>query len=212
MTDLGVQQQRQSQHPIKKVLHINTVTTYCAQKIATQTPILLILDIDDTVLSSCPGQRLVEPHIRYLLELAHTNPHLCKYLFCTARDATHRKLTLDQLNHAKLIHVGDFIPYKVLHSPYVTVSGPTPRPTKGNALLSYLRGAEIDPEAIHIVVVDDDNEQIAHIHEYLRQSEYAGKYTLWYYIASWAQQNQCWVEPLPFATPALPSTAETAAP
>jgi hypothetical protein len=179
--------------PIKQVMHINTVTAHCAEKIAQAQPILLILDIDDTVFSTRTGQNLIDPQIRNLMKLAHENPAHCKYLFCTARESTHHKLTLNQLNHAKLLHLGSFIPYKVLHSPYVALGGdPNPQPTKGYTILSYLRGNDIDPVNTHIVVVDDDDEQIAHIHQHLSKTEYAGKYMLWHYTAAWAQQNQCW--------------------
>lgn len=174
-------------------MHINTVTAHCADKIAQSCPILLILDIDDTVLASRDRQRLVDPQIRNLIKLAHDNPTHCKYIFCTARESAHHKLTLNQLNHAKLLHLGTFIPYIVLHSPYVVFgSNPNPQPTKGHTILSYLRGNDIDPVNTHIVVVDDDDEQIDHIHDHLSKTEYAGKYTLWHYIAAWAQHNQCW--------------------
>jgi len=190
---------------INKILHINKVIEQCKTKIQDNQPVLLILDIDDTILSTRPNQTLVEPAIRDLFDLVYQNNHLCKYIFCTARHSSYRKLTLNQLNHAKLLHLGTYINYVVLHSPYVRLSSSEPQPTKGNAILSYLRGANIDPITTHIIIVDDDDEQIHHINQFLEKSEYDGKYSLWHYIASWAQQHNCWI-------PALPSITKTAAP
>lgn len=176
-----------------KTMYINNVIKQCRYFIETGRKFLLILDIDDTVLSALPTMPglpeipppLVDPKVRDLISLVYTHRTPADIIFCTARACTHRVLTLNQLNNAKLVTCSGMPPYKVLHAPNVD-----DRPTKCNTIYNYLVGNEIALDT-HIIVVDDDYGQTTSIYNQLNSMQY--RFTIWHYIAAWAKMNQEWV-------------------
>ena len=78
--------------------------------------VLLVLDVDDTVLSSTYGRNFVEKDICLLVDLVYSsNPS--NLLFLTARDKCLTRYTSNQLNKSGLLHKGKYIDYNVLCSP-----------------------------------------------------------------------------------------------
>jgi hypothetical protein len=170
--------------------YIQNVIAHCRELIEKQKTILLILDIDDTVLSTTAGQHLVEPQICELVKMVYDQTNaLANIVFCTARPIMPEvnKITLNQLARAKLLHLGTRIRYNVLYSPHDTQNNVT----KHTTLLKYLASRSLDVENTHVVVVDDCPTQVATIHTAMsRSTNYAC--TIWNYNATWAQTNQQW--------------------
>lgn len=78
--------------------------------------VIMILDIDDTVLSSKFGKKFVEKDICTLVDMVYSsNPS--NLIFLTARDKTLTRYTKNQLNKSGLLHKGKYIEYNVICSP-----------------------------------------------------------------------------------------------
>ena len=131
---------------------------------------ILILDIDDTVLSSTFAKELVDknvlPLIRFIDNISFDN-----LWFLTARDGDHatKQITQHHLNHAKLLHKGQYIRYNVMHSPHDSDDNPTKGDTLVNSLIPRI---EIDHSADKVrnnyfVIVDDDYGQVCNMLDHL---------------------------------------------
>jgi hypothetical protein len=127
---------------------------------------ILILDIDDTVLSSEHGKRFVDKNVLQLIQFIDSIS-FDNLWFLTARNEDLKRKTQNHLNHAKLLHKGQYIMYNVVHSPYNYLK----EPTKGDTLLNYLipRIERItnDNEKNWYIIVDDDEEQVHNMMDYL---------------------------------------------
>ena len=168
----------------KKILEINDmleVYHQCKELLDQKQNILLFLDIDDTVLSSEIGKKVVDKNIRLLIELIYRqNPeHL---FFLTARESDLNRKTLNQLNNAKLVHDGKFIRYKIIHSPYDKQNNVYVA-TKGKTLMRFLQSNSLisDSDSIWIVFVDDDVQQIISVKQCLDELPNIN-YTLYHFL------------------------------
>jgi hypothetical protein len=112
----------------------NIIDVYdnCKLLIEENKEILVFLDIDDTVLSTVIGQKLVDNNVKKLIELLYRYNPRCLY-FLTARDSEYKRKTLNALNSAKLVHDDKFIQYNIIHSPYENGIA-----TKGDRLKQFL--------------------------------------------------------------------------
>lgn len=132
---------------------------------------ILILDIDDTVLSSMHGKKLVDPDVLPLIRFID-NISFDNLWFLTARDYEVHRKTLHHLNHAKLLHKGEYILYNVLHSPH-DMDG---KETKGHTLVEKLiPRIEISTcgKNNHYIIVDDDIDQVKHMLHHLSLQTYS---------------------------------------
>lgn len=141
--------------------------------------VIIILDIDDTVLSSELGKKFVEKDICKLADIIYSfNPlHL---IFLTARDTNLASYTIKKLNSSKLLHKGKFINYNVICSPYDNQGNPT----KGKTLFNYFdkgfgKTLLLEEKPNWIIFVDDLQEQIDSVNKYINQI--CPNYTLFYY-------------------------------
>jgi hypothetical protein len=95
--------------------------------------VIMVLDVDDTVLSSTYGKNFVEKDICLLVDLIYSsNPD--NLLFLTDRDKCLARYTINQLNKSRLLHKEKYINYNVICSPYDDVNGES---TKGTRLTEY---------------------------------------------------------------------------
>ena len=109
--------------------------------------VILVLDIDDTILSSTYGRKFVEKDICLLVDLVYSL-NSSNLLFLTARDKCLTRYTSNQLNKSGLLHKGKYIKYNVLCSPY-DVDGES---TKGARLFDYF----VNGIGKNILCVDKD--------------------------------------------------------
>ena len=128
---------------------------------------ILILDIDDTVLSSKHGKKFTDKNIVKIVEYVD-NISFDNLWFLTARNTELKRKTQNHLNHAKLLHKGKFIMYNVIHSPYYYGE-----PTKGTTLIDLIPRIEMRTNINKItdknwyIIVDDDLEQVNNMLEHL---------------------------------------------
>lgn len=120
--------------------------------------ILLVTDIDDTILSSYIGQKLTHPSVIDMINVAF---NVNRLIFLTARDPSLFKTTQNHLNKAKLCKKGRFIYYNILMSPYDEQGS-----TKGPSLAKYLNKYNnwIHPHKENIVIfIDNEFEHITSV-------------------------------------------------
>jgi len=145
--------------------------------------VIMVLDIDDTVLSSTYGKKFVEKDICLLADLVYSsNPS--NLLFLTARDKSLTCYTINQLNKSGLLHKEKYINYNVLCSPYDDVNGESIS-TKGKKLydyFTYYSGKNIlcCDKKNWIIFVDDLMEHIISVQKYI-QNINSVNYTLIHY-------------------------------
>ena len=138
---------------------------------------ILIIDIDDTVLSSEHKKKFVDKNVVKLIEYID-NISFNNLWFLTARNIDLKRKTQNHLNHAKLLHKGKFIIYNVVHSPWNYGN-----PTKGPTLIELIPRIEYrftENDNNWYIIVDDDIDQCNNILEYLSSDTY--KYSLFHFI------------------------------
>lgn len=141
--------------------------------------VIMILDIDDTVLSSKIGKKFVEKDICILSDLIYTSNPL-NLIFLTARDSNMAMYTRKKLNSAGLLHKGKFINYNVICSPYDEQGNPT----KGQTIFNYFdkgfgKNLLVKEKQNWIIFVDDLQEQIESVNQYI--NKICPNHTLFYY-------------------------------
>ena len=172
---------------IIKTNTISNVLKLTEQLISLDYNVIMILDIDDTVLSSKIGQKFVEKDICKLVDIIYTqNPS--NLIFLTARDYNMIMYTRKQLNSAGLLHKGKFINYNIICSPYDEEGNPT----KGKTIFNYFDkgfGKNLLVEELEleleldkknwIIFVDDLQEQIESVNQFINKN--CCNYTLFHY-------------------------------
>lgn len=165
-----------------QVIKINTIShviNLASYLINQDYNVILVLDIDDTVLSTQIGKKFVEKDICKLCDLVYTlNPS--NLIFLTARDTSLLGFTRNKLNSSKLLHKNKYINYNVICSPY-DIQG---NPTKGQTLLKYFdKGLGANTLAKEknnwIIFVDDLVEQIDSVNTHI--NKLCCQYTLFHY-------------------------------
>lgn len=142
--------------------------------------VILVLDVDDTVLSSTYGRNFVEKDICLLTDLVYSsNP--VNLLFLTARDKCLARYTSNQLNKSGLLHKGKYIEYNVLCSPY----NDDGESTKGIKLVDYFtNGSGKNILCVNkknwIIFVDDLMEHINSVQKHIQNINNTN-YTLIHY-------------------------------
>ena len=142
-----------------KINSIDRVIDFCTKLINLDYNVILVADIDDTVLSSKIGQKFVEKNITILADMIYSlNSN--NLIFLTARDHDLKRKTLNSLNSSGLLHKGKYIKYNIIHSPYEKNNS-----TKGQTLLKYFSDgngqiilSDIKPN--WIIFIDDLDEQV----------------------------------------------------
>ena len=157
---------------------ISAITEFAIDKKEKGYNVIVVLDIDDTVLSSENRRKFVDKKILQLIEFAD-NISFDNLWFLTARDYELKRKTQNSLNSAKLLHKGGYIAYHVVHSPYYYG-----QPTKGTTLTQELipRVEKLtfkNNENNWYIIVDDDLSQINDMHEHMSFHKY--NYTLFHY-------------------------------
>lgn len=165
-----------------KIIKINTIKNViglCESIIDFGFNLILVLDIDDTVLSSKIGKKFVEPEITNLVDLVYTfNP--ANLLFLTARDKSLQRYTSNKLNSSGLLHKEKYINYNIICSPYDDEGNPT----KGLALIDYFENEKnknilSNEKENWIIFVDDLMEQIESVSNHIDKIN--ANYTLFHY-------------------------------
>lgn len=119
--------------------------------------VILVLDIDDTVLSSKIGQKFVEKDITILANhIYRKNPQ--NLWFLTSRNCNIKRKTMNQLNRSGLIHDQKYIFYNI-------VCSENDNPNKGKMFMKSI----YDQHNFYIIV-DDDLEQVQKIQEVLERN------------------------------------------
>ena len=168
---------------------IKTVHDLCSRLIQHGYNVILVLDIDDTVLCTRSDCRdMVEPAVAHLIRTVYANnPN--HVIFLTARQPCTRELTLQQLNEAPLL---DDVPRRAAaHHHYQVVFSPPLFErklvsTKGQALMRC-----VHPIMAHLKMttpnkptwvcfVDDQLDNIRSVQEWIPQLDC--NYTLFHYI------------------------------
>jgi len=145
---------------IIKIHKINKVIELVKELVGKNYNPILILDVDDTVISSKIGKKFVEKDICELVELVYTiNPN--NLIFLTARCSNLVSYTRNQLNKSGLLHKEKYIPYNVICSPYNDEG----ESTKGIIIYDYFtkeQGKTIlsSNKQNYIIFVDDLMEHI----------------------------------------------------
>ncbi len=145
---------------ISKVHSIDTIIDYYVYLKQMDYNIIVVCDIDDTILSSKIGQKFVEKNIKILIEDVYKcNPD--NLIFLTAREFEYKRATNNQLNSAKMHHKTCYILYNLLMSPD-DING---CPTKGETFLNYFvkgKGQSLlcETKKNYILFIDDLKEQI----------------------------------------------------
>lgn len=139
--------------------------------IENNTNVLLVLDIDDTILSSQIGKTFVDNNVKILVnkcyDISENN-----LLFLTARNKSLNRYTKNKLNSCGLLHKGKYINYNIICSPHDEDGNST----KGKALIEYLKHKD---NIQHIIFVDNEKDNIDSV--YIELSETIYKFTLFYY-------------------------------
>ncbi len=165
-----------------KIIKTNTISNIIKlteQLIELDYNVIMILDIDDTVLSSKNGQKFVEKDICKLVDIIYTlNP--LNLIFLTARNSEITSKTIKKLNSVGLLHKGQFINYNVICSPYDNQGNPT----KGHTLFNFFdkdhgKTLFVKEKKNWIIFVDDLEEQIESVNTYINQI--CPNYTLFHY-------------------------------
>lgn len=123
---------------------------------------ILILDIDDTCLSTQYGKKFTDKNItilaNYVYDISPDN-----LWFLTARDYDYKRKTLHKLNRSGLLHKGKYINYNVIHSPYDNFGNPT----KGTNLLKFITLQNNGEDNNWYIIIDDDIQQINDMYDKL---------------------------------------------
>jgi hypothetical protein len=136
---------------------------------------ILILDIDDTCLSSRNGKRFVDKNVPILVNYVYDiSPN--NLWFLTARDYDYKNKTLHKLNKVGLLHKGKYINYNIIHSPYNELNNAT----KGISLLNNIVKNITHNDKNWYIIVDDDLEQINDIYDKISITEY--NYSLYHFV------------------------------
>ncbi len=136
--------------------------------------VILVLDIDDVVLSSSCYRIFTEPDIKQLVNYAY-NINKSNLIFLTSRLKEMRQYTLDQFNESKLINSDKYIYYNIIFAELDQQGNST----KGTSLQRYLRqNYLIDPNT-WIIFVDDLIENINSVKNSLESVDI--DYTLFHY-------------------------------
>lgn len=171
--------------PIQNVFRTNNILDVykqCKEIIEKKENVFLFLDIDDTVLSTRNGQKFVDKNIVHLVQLIYAyNPN--RLWFLTAREPIYRQPTINQLNLAKLVDDGKYIPYNVIFSPFKIENGDMIA-TKGETLSKFLTTTAELPigRPNWIIFVDDNMDQINSVNAWLKQLNININYTLYKYM------------------------------
>jgi hypothetical protein len=140
---------------------------------------ILILDIDDTVLSSQYGKKLVDKDVVHLIRFID-NISSNNLWFLTARDYEYHRKTLHHLNHAKLLHKQEYILYNIMHSPHDCDDDPTKGETLINRLIPRIEiSSPNQGEKNYYIIVDDDIEQVNNMLQQLVLQDYS--YSLFHF-------------------------------
>jgi hypothetical protein len=162
-----------------KINSIKDVIKLCENLIETGHNPIIVLDIDDTVLSSKIGQKFVESNIKILVDMIYTfNPN--NLIFLTARDKNIIRHTINKLNSSGLLHKGTYINYNIISSPYDKYGNPT----KGETLFDYFdkktgKNILLNDKPNWIIFVDDLLEQIESVNLHINKLNV--NYTLFHY-------------------------------
>lgn len=146
--------------------------------------IILVLDIDDTVISSSYGQKFVEKEICSLVDLVYSsNPN--NLIFLTSRDKSLKKYTLNQLNKIGLLHKNAYINYNIICSPCDEDGNSTKGVELTKYLIAYNDKIFSSDKKNYIIFVDDLMEHINSVkkslEEFIVNNNNFIDYTLIYY-------------------------------
>ena len=136
--------------------------------------VILVLDIDDVVLSTNPFQLWTEQNICDLVTQAfYINKN--NLVFLTSRLKQFRKYTLNQFNTNKLVDSDEYINYNIICAELDHLG----EPTKGPRLKNYLiENYDLDQDT-WVIFVDDLTENIISVKKSLEQINI--NYTLFHY-------------------------------
>lgn len=175
-----------------QIIKTNTVSNIIKlteQLIGLDYNVIMVLDIDDTVLSSNIGRKLVEKDICKLADIIYTsNPS--NLIFLTARDYELAMYSRKKLNSVGLLHKGKFINYNVICSPYDEQGNPT----KGQTMFNYFdkgfgKTLLVKEKQNWIIFVDDLQEQIDSVNQFI--DKICPNYTLFYYKYNYFNLGFC---------------------
>jgi len=154
-----------------RITSIKEVIKFVDEIIKLDKNILLVLDIDGTVLSTVFGRNFMEDEICQLVKTIY-DIYPDNLIFLTSRLENLRQYTIDNLNDTKLLK--NEVNYNVICSP----TDSNGNSTKGSKILDYLTKNKINDNK-WIIFVDDSIENIDSVKEYLSNTKYI--YTLFYY-------------------------------
>ncbi len=136
--------------------------------------VVLVLDIDDVVISSSCYRLFTEHDIKQLVNYAY-NLNKSNLIFLTSRLKEMRKYTLDQFNEGKLIDSDEYIYYNIIFAELDQQGNST----KGPSLLRYLRQNRLLDSNTWVIFVDDLIENINSVKNSLQEID--TNYTLFHY-------------------------------
>lgn len=147
-----------------KITKIKDVIDTYRELLSTKKRVFLVLDIDDTVLSSRIGRKFVDDDICGLVDLAYEyNKDLL--FFLTSRDKSLSSYTRNKLNSSGLLHKEQYINYNIIFSPVREEDGGS---LKGPTFIDELNNNGIElSEDDHVVFVDDLRDNTDSIHSSL---------------------------------------------
>lgn len=165
---------------IVRINSINNVIDIYFELVRNDYNVILVSDIDDTILSSKIGQKFVENNIKILIENVYNyNPD--NLIFLTARDHNYKRKTNHHLNSAGMHKKDKYINYNIICSP----DDYKGEPTKGDAFINYFekgKGKELlkSDKKIWILFIDDLIEQILSVHNCIDKLKNIN-YTIFHY-------------------------------
>lgn len=165
---------------IVKTSSINNIIDIYFELVQNDYNIILVSDIDDTILSSKIGKKFVENNVKTLIEHVYNyNPD--NLIFLTARDYDYKRKTNHQLNSARMHKKGKYIDYNIIFSP----DNHKGEPTKGDAFIHYFengKGKQLlkSDKKIWILFIDDLISQVLSVHSCINKLENIN-YTLFHY-------------------------------
>lgn len=166
---------------IIKTNTVNNIVFLTEKLIKLNYNVILVLDIDDTVLSSKIGKKFVEKDICNLINIVYTiNP--ANLIFLTARHPKLKSYTKNKLNSAKILHEGNYIDFNILCSP----DDDNGIPTKGQTFFNYFNNGfgnlllQNNNKENWLTFVDDLFEQIDSVNQFV--GLIFKNYTLFHYV------------------------------
>ncbi len=160
----------------KKIIRtnkINTIQNIYDELIKTQ-EVILVLDIDDVVLSSSCYKIFNDIDICQLVSRAHTIDSN-RLIFLTSRFKSLRKYTLDQFNQVKLINSNKYINYNIIFAELDSDGNST----KGPTFAKYLKDKFNIKSNTWIIFADDLIENIHSVQQSLENLKL--NYTLFHF-------------------------------